>query len=84
MAKKAEMPQLSVRVPREVMAVIELVANFEDASLQELFEPLVLEWVQRYSLDPHIRAALASKEQFQKQRGRKVVPIKPAQVESVT
>jgi len=76
MAKKADMKLLGVRISPELMASIDLVVNFEDASIQELFYDVVVARAEQLTADPDIKAALDAKGRYQARKGRKVLPIK--------
>lgn len=78
MPKKGERLPLSVRVPREVMDIIDTAVRFEESSIQELVYPVIERLASDFASDPDIKASLESQDRYRRRNKRKVIPINRA------
>jgi hypothetical protein len=75
MPKKGERLPLSVRVPREVMDVIDTAVRFEESSIQELVYPVIERLASEFASDHDIKASLEAQDRYRRRIRRKVIPM---------
>lgn len=81
MPKNRERLPLSVRVPRELMDIIDTAVRFEESSIQELVFPVIERLASEFASDPDIKASLQAQDRYRRRTKRKVIPIKRSAVQ---